>query len=323
MSDNTLRIVFAGTPDFAAGHLEYLVAQGFDVVAVYSQPDRKKGRGKKLLPSAVKEVALQHDIPVYQPFNFKEASDINILASLKADVMVVVAYGLLLPENVLNTPKLGCINVHGSLLPRWRGAAPIERAIEAGDTETGITIMQMDKGLDTGDMLNIEKIAISPETTGDALRAALLTPGCEALAATLNDLQAGLLKPVKQDGSQANYAHKLKKLEAKLDWSLSATVIDQKIRAFNSSNVCSSLLNEQVIKIWKAELIDSNTVYTEAGKILALDKKSITVACGIGAIRLQELQLPNSKRMDVAAVLNGRKDLFTEGESFSSQVADS
>lgn len=321
-SNNKLRIVFAGTPDFAAGHLQFLIDQGFDVVAVYSQPDRKKGRGKKLLPSPVKEVAVNHEIPVYQPLNFKDETDVAQLAQLNADVMVVVAYGLLLPESVLNTPKLGCINVHGSLLPRWRGAAPIERAIEAGDTETGITIMQMDKGLDTGDMLCIKKVTISAETSGDALRSKLLKPGCDTLESTLNELEAGQLKPVKQDDSQANYAHKLHKQEAKIDWHQSANQLDYKIRAFNSTNVCATELNEQVIKIWKADIVETQSINKQAGKILNIDKKSITVACGTGSLRLQELQLPNSKRMDVAAVLNGRKDLFNEGAVFSSAATE-
>ena len=323
MSNNKLKIVFAGTPDFAAAHLQYLVDQGYDVIAVYSQPDRKKGRGKKLQPSPVKEVALQHEIPVYQPLNFKDAADVAELDSLNADVMVVVAYGLLLPESVLTSPKHGCINVHGSLLPRWRGAAPIERAIEAGDSETGITIMQMDKGLDTGDMLTIEKVSIAPTTCGDELRDALLKPGCETLIQTLNAIENGSLKPIKQDDSLANYAHKLHKSEARIDWSLSATEIDRKIRAFNSSNVCSTLLDEQVIKIWRAEIIETDGAHGRAGQILAISKKAIDVACGNGTLRLQELQLPNSKRMDVASVLNGRKDLFSEAAVFTSQAEDS
>ena len=313
----SLKIVFAGTPEFAAGHLHYLLEQGFNVVGVYSQPDRKKGRGKKLQASPVKEIALAHNIPVYQPLNFKDAADVEQLAALQADVMVVVAYGLLLPESVLTLPAYGCINVHGSLLPRWRGAAPIERAIESGDTQTGITIMQMDKGLDTGDMLHIEKIEISAQTTGDDLRQQLLNPGCEGLACTLAHIASGTLQSEKQNNEQANYAHKLKKQEAAIDWSLPANLIDQKIRAFNSSNVCSTQLNAQVIKIFTAELIDVATAHSTAGEILAVDKKSITVACGSGSLRLQELQLPNSKRMAVASVLNGRKDLFIEGAQFN------
>ena len=321
MSNNKLRIIFAGTPDFAAGHLQFLIDQGFNIVAAYSQPDRKKGRGKKLQASPVKEVALKHDIPVYQPLNFKEAADVEQLDQLNADVMVVVAYGLLLPETVLNTPKYGCINVHGSLLPRWRGAAPIERAIEAGDTETGITIMQMDKGLDTGDMLAIEKVAINTDTTGDDLRQGLLKPGCESLEKTLHAIEAGQLKPIKQDDEQANYAHKLHKLEAKIDWAQSATAIDLKIRAFNSTNICATELEQQVIKIWAAEVVETESRHDVAGTIIAMDKKSISVACGKGSIRLKELQLPNSKRMDVASVLNGRKDLFVVGAVFTSFTA--
>ena len=322
MNTNNLRIVFAGTPDFAAGHLQYLIDQGFDIVGVYSQPDRKKGRGKKLLPSPVKNIALQHEIPVFQPINFKEQADVQDLARLEADVMVVVAYGLLLPESVLTTPKFGCINVHGSLLPRWRGAAPIERAIEAGDKETGITIMQMDKGLDTGDMLSIEKLSLDSSITGDQLREALLKPGCEALTRTLDALAADCLEPQVQNDDDANYAKKLTKSEAKLDWHKAAEILNCKIRAFNSSNVCATALHGQIIKIWQASLVDNVSSHSQAGEILAVDKQSITVACGVGALRLHEVQLPNSKRMSVTAVLNGRKDLFSEGCIFDSYSTD-
>lgn len=314
MTDNKLKIVFAGTPDFAAGNLQYLIDNGYDVCAVYSQPDRKKGRGKKLQPSPVKNVAVAHDIPVYQPLNFKDEADIQQLRDLNADLMVVVAYGLLLPESVLSTPKHGCINVHASLLPRWRGAAPIERSIEAGDSETGITIMQMDKGLDTGDMLTIAHVAIDDKMTGDNLRTALLMPGCQALGETLEALQRKALKPQKQDDEQANYAHKLNKLETLIDWSQSAQAIDRKIRAFNSSNVCATTIADQVVKIWSATVIDmasKNSI--NPGKIIDIGKKHMDVACGQGTLRLQELQLPNSKRMDVAAVLNGKRELFPVG----------
>lgn len=319
MSENKLKIVFAGTPDFAAGHLQALIDNQFDVIAVYSQPDRKKGRGKKLQPSAVKEVALAANIAVYQPLNFKNAEDIEELKQLNADVMVVVAYGLLLPESVLTTPEYGCINVHGSLLPRWRGAAPIERCIEAGDRETGITIMQMDKGLDTGDMLNITRTPITAETNGDSLRATLLPQGCKALIETLNAIDKQQLNPVKQDDSLANYAHKLSRADAVVDWSQTAVTINQKIRAFNSSNVCYSQLGEHTVKIWQAQVIDNHEGgnNTQPGEIIALTKKSIDVACGEGVLRLQQLQLPNSKKMDVASVLNGRKDLFNIGNIFT------
>lgn len=317
MSKNKLKIVFAGTPDFAAGHLQALIDNQFDITAVYTQPDRKKGRGKKLQASAVKEIALTANIDVYQPLNFKNNDDIVSLQQLNADVMVVVAYGLLLPESVLTTPKFGCINVHGSLLPRWRGAAPIERCIEAGDKETGITIMQMDKGLDTGDMLHRVSTPITDNMTGDCLRTALLPLGCQALIATLNDIEKQQLNPIQQNDNLANYAHKLSRADACIDWSQSATAIQQKIRAFNSSHVCTTQLGDHTLKVWQAQVIENPHSHAQVGEIIAISKKFIDVACAEGALRLEQLQLPNSKKMDVAAVLNGHKTLFSLGQIFN------
>ncbi|CAA0081308.1 Methionyl-tRNA formyltransferase [BD1-7 clade bacterium] len=311
-----LRIVFAGTPDFAADHLQGLVDCDMNVVAVYCQPDRKSGRGKKLSPPPTKVIAQACDIPVFQPLNFKDSADVDVLASHNADVMVVVAYGLLLPLNVLQTPTHGCINVHGSLLPRWRGAAPIERAIEAGDTTTGITIMQMDEGLDTGDMLITEAVDITAETTGDSLRASLLPIGLRTLLEGLNQLAAQQLHPKKQDNSLANYARKLSKSQAAIDWQSSANDIDQKIRAFNSANVCTTGLGEMRIKVWDAEPIQQ-AHDSPVGTIIAMTKKWIDVACGSGVLRLKRLQLPNAKAMDVAAVLNGKGHLFEIGHCFA------
>lgn len=310
-----LNIVFAGTPAFAAGHLQALIDAGLKPSAVYSQPDRKKGRGKKLQPTPVKEAALEHAIPVYQPLNFKEQEAIDELAALKPDVMIVVAYGLLLPKSVLDIPARGCINVHGSLLPRWRGAAPVERAIEAGDSETGITIMQMDVGLDTGAMLNIKSLPITAATTGDSLREELLELGCEALIETLKDLATGKLQPEKQDDSLATYAHKLTKEEAHIDWQKPAAELDRKIRAFTSSNVCYTDFGDKRIKVWQAKRLEDNQGRAP-GEIIAISKKAIDVACREGALRLQSLQLPNGKCMDVAAVLNGHQGLFTAGSHF-------
>ncbi|CAA0116629.1 Methionyl-tRNA formyltransferase [BD1-7 clade bacterium] len=311
-----LRIVFAGTPDFAAGHLQGLVDCGMNVVAVYCQPDRKSGRGKKLSPPPTKVIAQACSIPVFQPLNFKDATDVDVLASHNADVMVVVAYGLLLPLNVLQTPTYGCINVHGSLLPRWRGAAPIERAIEAGDTSTGITIMQMDEGLDTGDMLITEAVDITAETTGDSLRTSLLPIGLRTLTEGLNQLAAEQLHPEKQDNSLANYASKLSKTEAAIDWQASANDIDRKIRAFNSANVCTTGLGDLRIKIWDAEPLELSHS-SPAGTIVEISKKWMNVACGNGVLRLKRLQLPNAKAMDVSAVLNGKGHLFEVGHCFA------
>lgn len=323
MSD--LNIVFAGTPEFAAGHLSALLAHNYAVSAVYTQPDRKAGRGKKLQASAVKQVALAHDLPVHQPLNFKDQADIDALAAQKPDLLVVVAYGLLLPQAVLDIPKYGCINVHASILPRWRGAAPIERAIEAGDAETGVTIMQMDIGLDTGDMLNIKKLPITASTTGDSLREELMQVGTPALLESIDAIANGQSQGEKQNDDLACYAKKLSKEEAAIDWQQSAEAIDRKIRAFNSANVNVAHFNEERIKFWQTEVVSMTEVAADEqasandkkpGEILAITKKFIDVACAEGILRLRELQLPNAKRMPVHAILNGKKDFFSVGQCF-------
>lgn len=313
MSD--FSIVFAGTPDFAAQHLQALLDADIAIDAVYSQPDRPAGRGKQLQASAVKQVAMANHIAVYQPLNFKDPADIAALAALKPDLLIVVAYGLLLPQAVLDIPRLGCINVHASLLPRWRGAAPVERAIEAGDKETGVTIMQMDKGLDTGDMLHKATIAISSQCTGDSLRQRLANTGSQALVTMVKQLQQGAVAGEKQDNSLANYAHKLSKVEAQIDWQQPATDLALKIRAFNSSNVCYSQYEDLRIRIWQAEA-QATTHSQPAGKILRVDKQGVLVACGEGALLLNELQLPNARKMPITAILNGRADLFQPGKHF-------
>jgi len=311
-----VRLVFAGTPDFAAHTLAALIASKFEVVAVYCQPDRPKGRGKQLLPPPTKQLALDHNIPVYQPLNFKEQADRDQLAALKPDVMVVVAYGLLLPQSVLDIPQHGCINVHASLLPRWRGAAPIERAIEAGDRDTGVTIMQMDAGLDTGPMLSIVQTPISDTDTGDTLRARLAELGTSALLQDLNALQHDAffqrneLKPTPQPSDGVTYAQKLKKEEAQIDWTQSAAEIARRIRAFNSSNVMHSDLAELRIKIYEVHVTPQHGT---AGTILHADKKGIVIACGSDALTITQLQLPGGKVLDAAAVLNGYASRFAPG----------
>lgn len=308
-------IVFAGTPEFAAQHLEALLGDGITVDAVYSQPDRPKGRGKKLQASPVKQLALAHNLPVYQPINFKNEEDVAALAALKPDLMIVVAYGLLLPENVLSIPRLGCINVHASLLPRWRGAAPIERAIEAGDSLTGVTIMQMDVGLDTGDMLLTVEQTIDSNSTGDSLREQLANIGSEALIQAVKKLQGDGLTANKQDNDLANYAHKLSKAEAAIDWQQSAEQIERKIRAFTSANVCFGLYQGERVRVWQAEVVNK-THQAKEGEILSISKQSITVACGEGTLNLKQIQLTNSRQMSVADVLNGRADYFKKGDCF-------
>lgn len=307
-----LRIVFAGTPDFAARHLAALLSSQHDVIAVYSTPDRPAGRGKKLTASPVKNLALEHDIPVHQPENFKSDEAKQALADLNADIMVVVAYGLLLPQAILDTPKLGCINVHGSILPRWRGAAPIQRSIWAGDAETGVTIMQMDIGLDTGDMLKIASLPIEANDTSATMYEKLAELGPDALVDCLADIAAGTAVPEKQNDELANYAKKLSKEEAKIDWSMDAAAIERCIRAFNPWPMSYFAVAEQNVKVWRAE-VETDNQGKAPGTILSADKQGILVATGEGALRLVELQPPGKKAMKVQDLLNSRRDWFEPG----------
>ncbi|MEM0910122.1 MAG: methionyl-tRNA formyltransferase [Pseudomonadota bacterium] len=307
-----MKIIFAGTPDFAAAHLQSLIDAKFDIVATYTQPDRPAGRGKKLTPSAVKKLAIQHNIPVEQPLNFKNDDAIEILASYNADVMIVVAYGLILPKNVLQTPRFGCLNVHGSILPKWRGAAPIQRSLWAGNDETGVTIMQMDEGLDTGDILSIERIAITPDDTSATLYRKLAEIGPQALITTLNKLDS--ITPIKQDDEQATYAKKLSKEEAKLDWDLSATQLERNVRAFNPWPVAWFSWNDKNIKVWGATVVDSEG---ENGTIVDFSKLGLTVTCGKGALRITSFQLPNKKPQSVNDIYNGNSTLFTSGDKLT------
>ncbi|MEK9765434.1 MAG: methionyl-tRNA formyltransferase [Thalassolituus sp.] len=315
----SLRIIFAGTPDFAAVHLKSLVDSDHEVVAVYSQPDRPAGRGKKLQPSPVKQVALEHDIPVYQPLNFKDEADVDTLKSLNADVMVVVAYGLLLPKNVLDAPKYGCLNVHASLLPRWRGAAPIQRCIEAGDMVTGITIMQMDVGLDTGDMLSKVTTGISLDDTGGSLHDRLASMGPDALLKTLADVEAGTLAPEAQNDALANYAHKLTKQEALVDWQQDAEVLARRIRAFNPFPMAYTLLGDERIRVHAADALEKATQLTP-GTIANVTSDGIEVACNEGVLRLTRIQLAGKKPMSVAEVINGQPNLFQPFYVLASEI---
>jgi len=313
-----LNIIFAGTPDFAAKHLQALIAADFNVVAVYSQPDRPAGRGKKLTASAVKEVALANDIAVYQPENFKQSESIEQLAALNADLMIVVAYGLILPNSVLTTPRLGCLNVHGSLLPRWRGAAPFQRAIWAGDKETGVTIMQMNEGLDTGDMLKKVSCPIDADETSASLYTKVAKQAPAVLIETIKQLQTGQLTAQKQDENAATYAKKLSKAEALIDWNDQAEFIDRCIRAFNPWPISYFEWAGQVIKVHKATLVDKASTAT-AGTILEVDKKGIQVATGQGVINLEVIQLAGKKAMPVQDVLNSRRELFTVSSNLLEQ----
>ncbi|MGL4352898.1 MAG: methionyl-tRNA formyltransferase [Aeromonas popoffii] len=309
---NKLKLIFAGTPDFAARHLAALLSSDHEVVAVYTQPDKPAGRGQKLTASPVKELALTHNLPVYQPASLRNEEAQAELAALGADLMVVVAYGLILPKVVLDTPRLGCINVHGSLLPRWRGAAPIQRAIWAGDSETGVTIMQMDVGLDTGAMIRKVSYPIAADETSTSLYDKLAGLGPQALVDTLNAMAAGDTAAEQQDDSLANYAQKLSKEEARIDWSMEAVAIERCIRAFNPWPISWFEVAGQTIKVWQAEVVDSNHGQP-AGSLLKADKQGIDIATGKGVLRLLTLQPPGKKAMSVSDLLNSRRDWFEPG----------
>lgn len=316
-----LNIIFAGTPDFAAKHLLALLNSEHNVVAVYCPPDKPAGRGKKLTACATKLLALEHNITVEQPVNFKDTVDQQQLAQYNADIMVVVAYGLLLPEVILNTPRLGCINVHGSILPKWRGAAPIQRSLEAGDTKTGVTIMQMDRGLDTGDMILTAECKIVDTDTSASLYEKLADLGPTALVKTIalmaqNDYQANKHNEV-QDNEQATYAHKLDKAEAELDWQLTAHELHRKIRAYNPWPVSQftfveSEEKQHKLRIWQAS-VDENEHSAVIGSIISADKNGIVVATAKGALCLEVIQLPGKKALPVKDILNGRSDWFAVG----------
>jgi len=305
-----MRIVFAGTPEFAAQHLQALLDAGREIVAVYTQPDRPAGRGQKLAPSPVKQLALQHGIAVYQPQTLRDPAAQTELAALTPDLMVVVAYGLILPQVVLDTPRLGCINSHASLLPRWRGAAPIQRAIEAGDASSGVTVMQMEAGLDTGPMLLKVTTTITAEDTGGSLHDRLATLGSQAAVEAVTKLAAGELRGEVQDDTLATYAHKLNKDEARLDWSRPAVELERLVRAFNPWPICHSTLNGEALKVHAAQLGEGQGA---PGSVLAADKSGLTVACGEGALRLTRLQLPGGKPLSFADLYNSRREQFAPG----------
>lgn len=308
-----MRIIFAGTPDFAATHLQALIGQ-HDIVAVYTQPDRPAGRGKKLTASPVKVLAQQHNLNIYQPQSLKEPEQQALLADLQADIMVVVAYGLILPQVVLDAPRLGCINVHGSILPRWRGAAPIQRAVEAGDNETGITIMQMDAGLDTGAMLSITRCAIDADETSASLYSKLALLGAPALLGTLEKIASGNAIAIAQDNDQSTYATKIEKTEALIDWSDTAEIIERRIRAFIPFPTAYTQIEGQRIKIWGAQISSASS--GEVGKILTADNNGLVIGCGQGCLLVTDIQLAGKSRMPVAEILRSRAEMFAPGAGF-------
>lgn len=298
-----MRIVFAGTPEFAAEHLKALLDSPYEIVAVYTQPDRPAGRGQKLMPSAVKALAVAHDIPVFQPQTLRNADAQAELAALKPDLMVVVAYGLILPQVVLDIPRLGCINSHASLLPRWRGAAPIQRAVEAGDAESGVTVMRMEAGLDTGPMLLKVVTPISAEDTGGTLHDRLAEMGPPAVVQAIAGLADGSLQGEIQDDALATYAHKLNKDEARIDWTHPAVELERLIRAFNPWPVCHSTLDGESVKVLAANL---STGQGAPGEILSASKDGLVVACGDQALSLTRLQLPGGKALSFSDLFNSR-----------------
>ncbi|PIE41362.1 MAG: methionyl-tRNA formyltransferase [Gammaproteobacteria bacterium] len=314
-----MKIVFAGTPDFAASVFNAILGSRHQVIAAYTQPDRPSGRGRKLAASPVKQLALEHSIPVYQPVNFKDPADVAALAALQPDIMVVVAYGLLLPQAVLAIPALGCINVHASLLPRWRGAAPIQRAIAAGDRETGITIMQMDAGLDTGDMLLKTTTPIDPDENGGSLHDRLATLGADACVQALEQLAAGTVKAEPQDDTLASYAHKLTKEEGNLDWSQPTRQLHDKIRGLSPWPVAYSQLHDKTLRIHAARIHSSSKSSQETpGQIISADKNGIVVATGDGSLALTRLQLPGGKALTAAELLNSKRELLLPGTHLGS-----
>lgn len=299
-----LKIVFAGTPDISAQVLTDLLKTHHQVVAVYTQPDRPSGRGKKVLPTPVKAVALEQDIPVYQPLSFKkEPQALEVLKSLQADVMVVIAYGLLLPQAVLDAPQHGCLNIHVSLLPQWRGAAPIQRAIQAGDTQTGITIMQMDAGLDTGDILAQHPIEISLQDTAQTLHDKISEHSSSVLNNVLDNLEYAQSQAIKQQG-EATYAHKISKEEGRIDWCQSAKKIDCHIRAFTPWPSAYFTLNGQNIKIGTHQILSSQTD-AKAGTVIAVSKEGFDVQTQDQLIRITSMQLAGKKMLSIKDILNG------------------
>ena len=300
-----MKVIFAGTPDFAAAALKAIAEAGFDIPLVLTQPDRPKGRGMQLQASPVKQMAESLGLAVAQPTSLRNEEALALLQAQNADVMVVAAYGLILPQAVLDIPKHGCLNIHASLLPRWRGAAPIQRAIEAGDAETGICIMQMDAGLDTGAVISEHRYPLKPNETSASAYQTLTELGAFAIVTDLQQLaQNGSLSAVAQTENNATYAQKLSKEEAKINWQEPAKIIERKIRAFNPAPAAWTVWQDAPLKIWQAEVVNQSG---RSGEVLSFDAEGLVVACGEQALRITELQPAGSKRMNITAFAAGRQ----------------
>ena len=307
-----MKLIFAGTPEFALPSLQALLSSSHKICAVYTQPDRPAGRGRKLLMSPVKKLALENKLSVYQPINLRGAKEQKKLATFHADLMVVVAYGLILPPAILTIPRFGCINVHASLLPRWRGAAPIQRAILEGDRETGVTIMQMDEGLDTGEMIKKFSCTIEPNDTNKTLQDRLADLGARALLESLNDIESGSYRSELQNEKDSTYAKKINKLEAEVDWEKPAVYLDRMVRAFHPKPIARVVLGKSILRICKAEVLDETTS-EKPGLILKADREGIDVATGKGVLRLLEVQWPGGKCLPISSFIHGKSELFHVG----------
>ncbi|MBQ8597782.1 MAG: methionyl-tRNA formyltransferase [Lachnospiraceae bacterium] len=299
-----MKIVYMGTPDFAVAPLEAIIQAGHEVTAVVTQPDKQKGRGKEVQMTPVKECALKHNIPVFQPVKIKEPEAVKQLSEYPADIFVVAAFGQFLSEEILNMPKLGCINIHASLLPKYRGAAPIQRVILDGEKETGVTIMQMAKGIDTGDMFIKKVVPIDPKETGESLHDKLMAAGAELIVDALPKIESGELIPEKQDDSLACHAQKLTKSMGLIDWNKDAAMIERWVRGLNSWPSAYTYYKGKTLKIWEADVVDE-TVKQAPGTVIRVEKEFFDVATGEGILRITNLQLEGKKRMSVKDFLLG------------------
>ncbi len=307
-----MKIIFAGTPEIAVPSLQALINSEHQIVAVYTKPDQPAGRGNKLIIGPIKQLALAHNIPIQQPKSLRDENEQALLARWQADLMVVIAYGLILPKAVLTTPRFGCINIHVSLLPRWRGASPIQQAILAGDTETGVTIMQMDEGLDTGPILYQLACPIAATETSETLHNKAAQLGAQALLTSLPAIANGTCTPQKQEDSKTCYAKKIEKQEAEINWQRSAEAIERQIRAYNPWPIAHTHLNEHLIRLWQAKVINASVTATP-GTIIQVNKDSIDIATGKNILRLLKMQFPGGKCLSMRDVLNAKAELFALG----------